>query len=56
MENGSAGIPFSPTVFHEFHDSRVGGRAISLYIDTLKEDGQPVPEPLSKAGHVCIAA
>ena len=30
--------------------------AISLYIDTLLEDGKPVPEPVTKAKPVRVAA
>ena len=30
--------------------------AISLYIDTLREDGQPIPEPVTKAKPVAVAA
>ena len=30
--------------------------AISLYIDTLREDGQPVPEPTTQARPVTVAA
>jgi len=29
--------------------------AIELYIDALQEDGQPVPEPVTKAGNVAVA-
>jgi len=28
--------------------------AIELYIDALREDGQPVPEPMTKAGHIAV--
>lgn len=30
--------------------------AISLYIDTLREDGKPVPEPTTTARPVSVAA
>jgi predicted RNase H-like HicB family nuclease len=30
--------------------------AIELYIDTLKEDGQPVPEPTVRGKEISIAA
>lgn len=30
--------------------------AIELYIDTLKEDGSPVPQPTTKAHSVSVAA
>jgi len=30
--------------------------AIELYIDTLKEDGQIIPEPSIKAKPICIGA
>ena len=30
--------------------------AIELYIDTLKEDGKPIPEPVTKAKLVHVAA
>lgn len=29
--------------------------AIELYIDALREDGKPVPEPSTKAGLVAVA-
>ncbi|MFB2936693.1 type II toxin-antitoxin system HicB family antitoxin [Aerosakkonemataceae cyanobacterium BLCC-F154] len=30
--------------------------AIELYIDTLREDGQPIPEPSLKAKAISVAA
>jgi predicted RNase H-like HicB family nuclease len=30
--------------------------AISLYLDTLREQGQPIPEPTTKAKPVAVAA
>lgn len=30
--------------------------AINLYIETLKEDGKPVPEPVTQVGCVSVAA
>ena len=30
--------------------------AISLYVDTLREDGKPVPEPTTQARPVSVAA
>ena len=30
--------------------------AIELYIDTLREDGKPIPEPTTKAGPIVVAA
>jgi predicted RNase H-like HicB family nuclease len=30
--------------------------AIALYIDTLREDGKPVPEPVTKAKPIEVAA
>ncbi|MCL5103140.1 MAG: type II toxin-antitoxin system HicB family antitoxin [Armatimonadetes bacterium] len=30
--------------------------AITLYIETLREDGKPVPEPTTKARPVAVAA
>ena len=30
--------------------------AITLYIETLREDGRPVPEPTTKARPVAVAA
>lgn len=30
--------------------------AIGLYIDTLKEEGQPIPQPTTRTGSVAIAA
>jgi predicted RNase H-like HicB family nuclease len=29
--------------------------AIELYVETLKEDGQSIPEPLIKAKPICIS-
>jgi len=29
--------------------------AVELYIEALKEDGKPVPEPTTKAGPVAVA-
>jgi len=29
--------------------------AMKLHIDGLKEDGLPIPEPLSQAGYVSVA-
>ncbi len=29
--------------------------AIELYIEALREDGQPVPQPTTKAGRVAVA-
>ncbi len=30
--------------------------AIELYIETLKDDGEPIPEPTTRAGKVAVAA
>ena len=30
--------------------------AIELYIDTLREDGKPIPEPTTKARPIVVAA
>jgi predicted RNase H-like HicB family nuclease len=30
--------------------------AIDLYLDTLREDGKPIPEPTTKAKPVAVAA
>ena len=30
--------------------------AIELYIETLKEEGKPIPEPVTQAGSVRVAA
>lgn len=30
--------------------------AIELYVETLKEEGKPVPEPVTEVGKVCVAA
>jgi predicted RNase H-like HicB family nuclease len=30
--------------------------AIELYVETLKEEGKPVPEPVTRAGRVSVAA
>jgi predicted RNase H-like HicB family nuclease len=30
--------------------------AISLYIETLKEEGKPIPEPVTQVGCVSVAA
>ncbi len=30
--------------------------AIELYIETLREDGKPIPEPTTKAGPITVAA
>lgn len=30
--------------------------AISLYLDTLREDGKPIPEPTTRAKPVSVAA
>ncbi|OIP67680.1 MAG: hypothetical protein AUK43_18815 [Oscillatoriales cyanobacterium CG2_30_40_61] len=30
--------------------------AIELYIDTLREDGQPIPEPILKVKAISVAA
>jgi len=30
--------------------------AIQLYIDTLREDGKPIPEPTTKSGPITVAA
>jgi predicted RNase H-like HicB family nuclease len=34
---------------------RLIGEAIALYIDALKEDGKPIPEPTTKTGRVTVA-
>ncbi len=33
---------------------RLMKEAIELYIETLKEDGQPIPEPTTQAGSLAV--
>jgi predicted RNase H-like HicB family nuclease len=59
-DNFSAYVPDLPgcvTTGKSIEDAEAGIReAMSLYLDTLREDGKPVPEPTTKAKPVSIAA
>lgn len=59
-KNYSAYVPDLPgctTTGKTLEDTERNAReAIELYIDTLREDGQPVPEPTTTAKPVAVAA
>lgn len=58
--NYSAYVPDLPgciTTGATLEETEVNMReAIELYIETLREDGKPVPEPTTKARQITVAA
>lgn len=58
--NYSAYVPDLPgcvSTGKTLEDAEVNiGEAISLYLDTLREDGKPIPEPVTRAKPVRVAA
>ena len=58
--NYSAYVPDLPgciSTGKTFEDTEKNIReAMELYIDTLREDGKPIPEPATKAKPVTVAA
>lgn len=55
-----ASVPDLPGCFavgETFEETeRLIQEAIELYIEQLRADGEPVPEPVTRIGHVSVAA
>ena len=50
-------LPVCVAVGDTFEEvERLIKEAIAAYVETLKQDGQQIPEPVTQAGHVSVAA